>query len=625
MVFNSNALSTMTTTVSINPTKIFFITTPEDGTRNDESNDYEDFNRNTTPSGSKQIDRNISLYPPLSQNPDKLNKTKKEEKRKFVNHKRIENYFCDCDMQTNYCNINCCCDIDCKEDMLKVFKCDERKIMMKDLEYRNNLESCKLQGGWFCEVQGNELEESNTKFNLKLLNNNLKHQWNSNFLHYDEQEIGLNTFYKYQDSLKIYLKTKNEILNFDMPYPLVGKICNVFEPIHHLVDMEYTCLLSLERYRPIIQRIQNKLSKAFLIQVKKDATNSPAEYCSDEQHYTHCSKINVFSCPKTFTSLSECQKIENTSKFGKLVFWDKIEVELYHNYTHLNNSTVLFILKNEDNIEYSSINLKIKVKFIFNDTNHVSIFAPTGGPLGYKIGFPIIIGNMNLLNKRSEELDKVWTLDYFHPNKRNLGIINTKNLMTSSEGICQKSVNEYPINFGENSIAICKINFNASLEVMNETNYQKICTTLQSKIFYHILNMKNITANHEIFVSKYGNPRNNTKFWTRIELKSFEPIQILGEYNKKNKIFICKNIILGVKIGFVYAKLKIKNIQNQNIIKSAFYKFEERVNLHFDLNEVEKFSIYSSIMFYDITDGCKIIKPLFFVYLTLIFNFLIFR
>lgn len=55
--------------------------------------------------------------------------------------------------QINYCDINCCCDIDCSNDERKTFICLENHWSLYDYDhFSGGLQSCKIHNSLLCVV-----------------------------------------------------------------------------------------------------------------------------------------------------------------------------------------------------------------------------------------------------------------------------------------------------------------------------------------------------------------------------------------------------------------------------------------------------------------------------------------
>lgn len=74
-------------------------------------------------------------------------------------------YYCNCDLLLDTCDINCCCDRDCREEALNVFNCNNPPMQKKlknrldDFQYQHGLQSCKVNDGWLCVFRTNPRKE----------------------------------------------------------------------------------------------------------------------------------------------------------------------------------------------------------------------------------------------------------------------------------------------------------------------------------------------------------------------------------------------------------------------------------------------------------------------------------
>lgn len=55
----------------------------------------------------------------------------------------------------NVCEINCCCDLDCAKDTIKLFDCSAEEISMQEYDYTGGLQSCHISGGILCIAGSN--------------------------------------------------------------------------------------------------------------------------------------------------------------------------------------------------------------------------------------------------------------------------------------------------------------------------------------------------------------------------------------------------------------------------------------------------------------------------------------
>lgn len=87
-----------------------------------------------------------------------------------------DHYYCSCDLLVNLCDINCCCDNDCSDEMLSVFVCNEKEWSIYDFEFDAGLTSCHIKNDLFCVVE-KEIVPVKAEFDIRLLNERSKYKW----------------------------------------------------------------------------------------------------------------------------------------------------------------------------------------------------------------------------------------------------------------------------------------------------------------------------------------------------------------------------------------------------------------------------------------------------------------
>lgn len=78
-------------------------------------------------------------------------------------HPENDHKYCFCDMTFQGCDINCCCDPDCTQEALQVFKCLKEKThdfeihegRFEDFKFQHGLPSCEVNDGWLCVFRTN--------------------------------------------------------------------------------------------------------------------------------------------------------------------------------------------------------------------------------------------------------------------------------------------------------------------------------------------------------------------------------------------------------------------------------------------------------------------------------------
>lgn len=122
-----------------------------------------------------------------------------------------DHYYCPCDLMVNFCDINCCCDNDCTDDMLKVFVCDEKHWSIYDFEYDAGLTSCAVRNDLFCVV-GKEAISETVDYDASLFGERSTHRWPTMFASYESN-----------DEHRENYKSGDAVLAFDDKTEEIGK------------------------------------------------------------------------------------------------------------------------------------------------------------------------------------------------------------------------------------------------------------------------------------------------------------------------------------------------------------------------------------------------------------------
>lgn len=122
-----------------------------------------------------------------------------------------DHYYCSCDLMVNFCDINCCCDNDCTDDMLSVFICNEKQSSIYDFEYDAGLTSCDIRNDLFCVV-GKEVVSEKAKYDVTLFGERSKYKWPVMFASYE-----------FGDESRENYKSGDSILAFDDKTEEIGK------------------------------------------------------------------------------------------------------------------------------------------------------------------------------------------------------------------------------------------------------------------------------------------------------------------------------------------------------------------------------------------------------------------
>lgn len=120
-----------------------------------------------------------------------------------------DHYYCACDLMVNFCDINCCCDNDCTDEMLSVFVCNEKHWSIFDFEYDAGLTSCEIKNDWLCVVRKETIPETTT-YDATLFNERSKYKWPPMFVSYETSDDDRES-YKSGDSVLAFDDRTEEI------------------------------------------------------------------------------------------------------------------------------------------------------------------------------------------------------------------------------------------------------------------------------------------------------------------------------------------------------------------------------------------------------------------------------
>ena len=431
---------------------------------------------------------------------------------------------------------------------------------------------------------------------------------------------------------------------------MTGDECQIRTPIKYLQNQQSTCLRPIESLSEYVDAYQTTLQNTKLLRTHKNIDNHVmiTEYCtstdavaaaaastSSPASNNDCLPIFLFDCVDRI-SKSDCYRVnESNYDIGANRINSKIFLTFIHNFTNILNVSIHFVytpasdtLRNyptEDEIGGLLAAHTTVVQFLQqNESEHIDqqhhALYKVSGNIGYLQGKPIIAATM-IPENTSVPLDKLtFVLDYFHPSNKSIDSHLIK-LPTFFRNQCKLTRDTYEtINFGENFYTKCDIRLNEDGNVMppptpanNEAavNFTEICWKFQKKIFYYLLNYQyNASETYEIvpkslkiFVSEFGNPRNDTNAWPELMLHNSVDGGVTGHYDKDdNELeFTCRNVVLNVRYEFHYASLMIHGAKQQRVIRESHLEFGSRVDLKFKLSEEMKVPIFIDVMFFDLT------------------------
>ncbi|GIY19494.1 hypothetical protein CEXT_113981 [Caerostris extrusa] len=180
----------------------------------------------------------------------------------FLSFSTSNDDVCSCDLNSNVCDINCCCDSDCSEEDIKVFsEChvqtltpDPNYCYQKDIIFRNNT-IYKMQkdpeSSLFCIVHDNlkqhlrfkELPVIKSHRDLDLL---LKYQSRNIASWSEDENRGKSSHQEMKSGNPVYIdfvteKFKSFDTHWSLPSPCFTRMCSCNQEIKYLEDFNSVC------------------------------------------------------------------------------------------------------------------------------------------------------------------------------------------------------------------------------------------------------------------------------------------------------------------------------------------------------------------------------------------------
>ncbi|XP_058464971.1 tectonic isoform X2 [Malaya genurostris] len=513
-------------------------------------------------------------------------------------------YYCKCDLKINICDVNCCCDIDCSAEILKSFDCNEEPLDMLEYQHQVGLQSCDVQGGLFCLVGDPPHEQDPAFYDSTLKNIMKKHRWKDVLPLTDSKDDFQARTYRVNDPLQLYNETSETL-----PYSLTNSDCQIKQPIRFLRDQSTECLQSPESLQLFtMDFLEQQISVKYLRVPKVPIM----EHCMEQD----CLKSHIRFCNLSGKNCSKSNKTDINGEDGEW-YCPRLQITILHNYTSLDGVGLSFFcgpLEFSDQ-GTSSVWHKIAVKFERKDEPKFS--RQLSGNLGYLIGKPVIASAVRIPENDTveERRSKTYMLNYFTNETRKPDGTFRLKLPKSKQNRCVLDDDtHYDILFGENSWNRCHLT--PQWNVSAESNITNVCYQLQENIFHFLLN--NISSqtqaeNYETFnlyLSKYGNPINESSEWIQVR-----PVNVINDKltaswstsaNSKQEMaayFSCNGMVINVNYHFYHARVTVRNVPRQRVLREAEIIFGPRVDLQFALDEVIRVPIYSQVQFFDLTSN----------------------
>lgn len=113
--------------------------------------------------------------------------------------------------QINMCDIDCCCDIDCTDQMLQAFTCNHEIYTIHNYNHLSALPSCQLENSLFCIIRDNVKSRDHKIFDLNL-RQTIKYKWPTVFA--DTADDDDRHHYQFGDPIYVYDELAEDVKTF---------------------------------------------------------------------------------------------------------------------------------------------------------------------------------------------------------------------------------------------------------------------------------------------------------------------------------------------------------------------------------------------------------------------------
>lgn len=393
-------------------------------------------------------------------------------------------------------------------------------------------------------------------------------------------------------------------------------------------EFESKCIQTSEEYYNFIEEFTETIQFVHILKHPKPLSTLSsimADFCKSPQNSNdtlNCIGIELFHCIDLISSKSCANHMNATvDSYTDNFIADVISIQFHHNFTNILNCSVYFVyhkLLTEDSV-MADILQTIRVEYFeSNETYSTKNAHQISGNIGYLDHKPLIITKYLQINDSATDEKQTIRriLEYFHENATCSNHAHSIKLPTiESNGDCMLNNQTYnTINFGENirlkcnSVLSSSTNDTFTADDDQNQNYTMICRSFQQSIFNSLLygfelETPNATIydKFNVFLSEMGNPHNDSKHFIELKTVNAPDIeQVIADKNSNANDFTCRNMILGIRYEFFYARMLIGSIANQALIKESQIEFGTRLDLKFKLDKDGlKVPIYVDVMFYD--------------------------
>ncbi|KAK2579031.1 hypothetical protein KPH14_002824 [Odynerus spinipes] len=532
-----------------------------------------------------------------------LNKLDVEIKNHSIH--KMQSDICECDLTVASCDVNCCCDMDCKDYQLTVFThCKDYHTELYDSRY--------------CYSR-NFIERNNTPFILEKLANNLfcilydnlppMYSISRNSVIHNQKDLWAE-INKNKPKWKFEHHQNMFMYNVSSTYKegdFIWKLQNNYLKPLELLQTGFTGTCSFKKALKYLQNWQNSCMQIEL------SNKNPFLFPSTYNNFTIIKSLHLFNqtyvlssdqgCPKNVclspishycrNSWDICNDTELLGHCSKGMCQDIIRGVKYlitHNGSlGIDNIIVYFLMGNVSHQFYQSF----EISYEWIDQNREMVFARSGHP-GYIHGKPLIIGTIEINKTNNVE-------------SRYISFNKTRSFLTLPLGQKNRecsSVDRYVIAFGEDIKLKCSV-------VLNTNNFTTTsCIELQNKTLNFLMEdtLFNVTHTDQygMYISKLGNFTNNdTSEWVQILLDRIPQNVISGQI--VNGWLQCSGLVTSMQFDILYSVLpKPESLTNYDIL-GVGVKFSEELDVSWpkcmvkNCTDMLQIDIVSFVTFHDIS------------------------
>ncbi|XP_017130920.1 tectonic [Drosophila elegans] len=498
-------------------------------------------------------------------------------------------HYCACDLHSDMCDLNCCCDIDCPPETGQVFNCmasssfPQLQSRLEDFQYTHGLPTCQMNDGWLCVFRSNT-KTVKTADQLPDLDTSQRHKWTDYLGAYDmdfDQSRSSAAHYKFGQPLQLWQPETRQLATFELPTAYESSRCQLKQSVLHLQPSRSRC-----RMKDSAQ-LQEHLWGILNLTVTHQLLAKP--YDPEDQEVEGLT-IEVCQRGDDGTAL-HCLERGNDTQLDIVV--DKVELLLVHNFTNILQAKLLLEEANLAADDSDSLWLHCEVRYV---APNASLAKPTSGPLGYLPGSPLILSR-TLPQNNSEEERK---LSYF--SEINGSPLPPRKLPGSS---CQRILDHKRVlRFGVDLLTRCQLHQAAPL-LQKKANHTEYCQGLQAQIWMQLLplNGSHLEDVAKVLVSQLGRPQPDK--WMPLELRYPEnahemPPPVQAVYNEAERSLSCRNIFLSVAYEFHVAEQTLLEgrAPHQRVLQSSRLVLGQRHDLELDSELEVALPLSISVMFY---------------------------